>query len=298
MFRSIIDTLRGVRRPMALVAILAATVMLAGGCSKGDGKPGADGHDDHHHPHGAHPTVGPHGGQIIEWGDHEYHVEITFERDKQQATVYILDHDVKKPEPVVVSTPMIKLEGQNKAIPLTPSPLDGETGGKSSRYIATDAAFAAAEKLSGVVSGIVDETPYLGLFKEGDAKKPDEHDEHDDHDDHDGHGEHDEHDEHGKHEPSGDPENHKDHAEGHGEHESDRDEGHKEGHDKDAHEGDDKDQGHEPHAHEGDDDDGHDKDEHDKDGHDKDGHDDDHAKPAAPKGDNAPTDDAPNATNA
>ncbi|MEX2188982.1 MAG: hypothetical protein WD875_19395 [Pirellulales bacterium] len=165
--------------PMALASVLAAAVLVVGGCSKGDGKAGGDDRDEHHpHHHGDDPTVGPHGGPIIEWGEHKYHVEITFDRAKQQATVYVLDHDVKNPEPVAVVSPTLKLDGMAELIPLTPLPLEGESTEKSSRYVATNAALGAAEEFRGEVSGKIDGTQYFEQFKESDAKKADDHDGH------------------------------------------------------------------------------------------------------------------------
>lgn len=192
--------LRNSRLLPGIFAALSATVLLLGGCSKGNDKTAGDDHDDHHHHHhGEHPSVGPHKGQILEWGDHKYHVEITFQRDQQQTTIYILDHDVKNPQPVAIASPQLKLDGVDRLIDFKPLPLEGESTEKSSRYVATDPALASAEKFSGVVSGNIDGTQYFEQFKEADAKDADAHEGHDAHDDHEAHEDHEGHEEHDAH---------------------------------------------------------------------------------------------------
>jgi hypothetical protein len=51
----------------------------------------------------AHPTEGPHGGPLIEWGDEEYHLEFTVDRPKKQA-LYVLDESACKATPIAVET--------------------------------------------------------------------------------------------------------------------------------------------------------------------------------------------------
>jgi hypothetical protein len=198
------------RRCLSL-AMMASLALLFGGCGKPDGKAkGGDEHDHHHHH--AHPTVGPHKGTILEWGsNHEHHVELVIDRDKQQATVYFLDHDMKKTEPTALTNGEIRIiDAENSVqIPLVASPLDGETAEKSSRYVGTHAALGSKEPLTGDVRGQVGGINYLESFEKiggakaatpGDKKADgDKHEAHEGHE-HDAHEkdahEHEKHDEH------------------------------------------------------------------------------------------------------
>ena len=53
-----------------------------------DGKKSGDKH--------AHPSTGPHGGQLIELGDEEYHAELLHDDATDTVTIYMLDAAAKK----------------------------------------------------------------------------------------------------------------------------------------------------------------------------------------------------------
>jgi hypothetical protein len=153
--------------PWAAAFAICTALVLVAGCSQ-DKKAG----DDHGHGHSHdHATVGPHGGMIIEWGDHEHHLELKFDRAQKQATVYVVDHDVKKVQPTALVTPLLKLNGVATPIPLVPTPLEGETAEKSSRYVATDDALADEKPFAGALSGKVGDTDYFRRFQEEDKKQ-------------------------------------------------------------------------------------------------------------------------------
>ncbi|SFJ05152.1 hypothetical protein [Planctomicrobium piriforme] len=86
---------------------------------------------DHHHDHGA----GPHGGHIIELG--KYHGEVTVSPERI-ITLFILGGDAKTAVPLAKATASLHahLGMEEKEIPLTASPQEGETDGKTSRFIA------------------------------------------------------------------------------------------------------------------------------------------------------------------
>ena len=183
------------RLPVAIVVSCLTFGLVAGGCSNAKNDKATHGKDDDdhdhggHHHHGDHPSKGPHNGQILEWGDHEFHLELVFDRAKQQATVYVLDHDMKSTEATEVESADLKLDGVNELIPLVPTPLDGETAEKSSRYVATHAALSNKEPFSGRVTGKVKgkPNPYFASFKETTADSTAEANakyEHEDHRDH------------------------------------------------------------------------------------------------------------------
>ena len=51
-------------------------------------------------------------------------------------------------------------------VDLLPVPLDGESGGKSSRFVGTHDGLATVMEYEGTMSAEVDGTPYAGNFKE------------------------------------------------------------------------------------------------------------------------------------
>ncbi len=133
---------------------------------------------DHGHPHeadGSHPHegegshghgAGPHDGTVADWGGGKYHVEFTVDHDKKEATVYVLGSDEKTPEPVAAESILLTIKQPKLQIDLLPVPLDGESGGKSSRFVGTHDGLATVMEYEGTISGEVDGTPYAGNFKE------------------------------------------------------------------------------------------------------------------------------------
>ena len=167
-------TLSRSNRALSLGTVaIASLALLIGGCGKQDGKAGGGDEHDHHYHH-AHPTVGPHKGTILEWGgNHEHHIELVIDREKQQATVYFLDHDMKKTEATALANGEIRIMNAENSvqIPLVASPLDGETAEKSSRYVGTHAALGSKEPLTGDVRGQVGGINYLESFEKIGAAK-------------------------------------------------------------------------------------------------------------------------------
>lgn len=85
--------------------------------------------DEHHHDHG------PNGGHIVELGD--YHGEVVV-GDGRVFTLYLLGADAKTPAPVADASAKLRAQvgAEQKEIPLTAAPLEGETDGKTSRFTA------------------------------------------------------------------------------------------------------------------------------------------------------------------
>ncbi|WP_437204755.1 hypothetical protein [Planctomicrobium sp. SH664] len=127
-----------IRFASPLTLCLAVTLMC--GCPKAPTHQlGADadkdevkavaGHD-HHHDHG------PHGGHIIELGEH--HGEVSFSTDRV-LTLYILGADAKTAVPVADATAALHLHTgtEEKEYALKAAPLEGETDGKTSVFTVT-----------------------------------------------------------------------------------------------------------------------------------------------------------------
>jgi len=121
-----------------------------------------DSHKVEGHGHGA----GPHDGTIADWGGGTYHVEFTVDHDRKEATVYVFGSDEKTPEPITPESILLTIKEPQMQVDLLPVPLDGESGGKSSRFVGTHDGFATVMEYEGTMSAEVDGTPYAGNFKE------------------------------------------------------------------------------------------------------------------------------------
>jgi len=124
------------------------------------------------HPH---PEKGPHGGALAEWGADEYHVEYVFDRDKKQATFYILDGDTAaKAMPIAAETVTLTLKHTKMPVEIVlKADRDKEDPeGKSSRFVAVHDALGDKAPFKGEISGKIGNTPFSDDFEEKDASEP------------------------------------------------------------------------------------------------------------------------------
>lgn len=102
------------------------------------------GHADHDHHHHGHVHSAPHGGTLIEIGDHQANLEICCDRESGTLTVYVLGPHAEQPlriaEEQIAATlhygetiTALQLQAQS-------SSLSGERVGDSATFAATDAA--------------------------------------------------------------------------------------------------------------------------------------------------------------
>lgn len=87
--------------------------------------------DSHAH---AHPSEGPHHGDLIELGNEEYHAEMT--HDAKSITIYILDSSAKTAVPIEATELTINLlqDGKPAQHKLTATPAATDPTGKSSVF--------------------------------------------------------------------------------------------------------------------------------------------------------------------
>lgn len=129
------------RTSVAIVALL----LCGPGC---DGKPQgkeAETHSDHDgHDHGAHEhaAVGPHGGELVELGEEEYHAEVVHAKD---VTVYVLDSAAKAPVAIDATEVVLNVthDGKSEQFQLAAAADAGDAAGKSSRFQSSDAELAS-----------------------------------------------------------------------------------------------------------------------------------------------------------
>ena len=136
------------------VVAVAAAFSLAGCNNQPAGETGdvgdtppdtvaADGGHDDHEGHGHdHSAAGPHGGDLVELGEEEYHAEVVHEGGG--VTVYMLDGSAKNASPVDAAEVMINLvhDGKPEQFVLQASPDSGDPQGKASRFVSDDAELA------------------------------------------------------------------------------------------------------------------------------------------------------------
>jgi hypothetical protein len=117
---------------------LLALLSLVGCGSPAANAPPAEEAHEHEHEHAA----GPHGGAIIELG--EYHGELVHDDAAGTVTVYVLDGAATANVPVDSKEASINItrEGLGKQFALAASPVEGETDGKTSRFVSSDAELA------------------------------------------------------------------------------------------------------------------------------------------------------------
>jgi hypothetical protein len=157
--RSIFPSVKG-------LIVLAA---LAGfqGCGKSGSAPApeVDAHADEH-AHGA----GPHGGQIIELGEEEYHAELTHDDATHKVGVYLLDGSAKAAAPIDAPSIVVNCRVEEKPTQFTlmAAPQPGEVAGSSSYFelVSEDLVKAiddpdSVARLNIVISG----KPYVGLIE-------------------------------------------------------------------------------------------------------------------------------------
>ncbi|MED5401909.1 MAG: hypothetical protein VX669_16085 [Planctomycetota bacterium] len=183
------------------IAVLAAASLMTGpmGCGgtggdyqefkSSDIKPAdPDAHHGHHHHHGEEHEA-PHGGTLVELGDHQYHAEIVWDEKAKTITVFLLDGEAKAAVPIAASELVLNIDTDGKEtmhkLAAKPQDDDGDDG-QSSRFVTTDTAlfesFHDNDSTAGQINVKIKDKPFAIVVT---------HKEHDhDHD----HGDHKEHD--------------------------------------------------------------------------------------------------------
>ena len=146
-----------------LFALLA--LQLLAGCGSPPTNPSAK-QDDHGH---AHASEGPHHGHLIEFGDEEYHGELTHDDATKTITVYLLGPDAKTA--VTSSDTEIALNlvvnGEPLQAKLVAAPQEGEKAGEASRFTVVDEKVLEAlekPKTTGRVSVNIGGKSYTGTL--------------------------------------------------------------------------------------------------------------------------------------
>ena len=163
-------------------ASLAMTCLFLIGCSGApDTKPGEKKDADSGH---AHPSEGPHGGDLIELGNEEYHGELLHPKDHESSgkqkgvVVYILDGSAKKEVPIDATEITLNLSHDGKAeqFKLAAMPTETNPNGKSSRFTSSDKELLEhlhEEHLEGTLVVSIGGKSYRGELKHDHDEKED-----------------------------------------------------------------------------------------------------------------------------
>jgi len=104
----------------------------------------------------AHPTEGPHHGDLVELGNEEYHAEIVHSAGGE-VTVYVLDSHAEKAVPIDATEVVINLTHDRQAeqfkLPATPDA--GDPAGKSSKFSLKDEELAGDLDAEGTAAKLV-----------------------------------------------------------------------------------------------------------------------------------------------
>lgn len=119
-----------------------------------------------------HPTKGPHGGLLVEWGAEEYDLEVVADKATGEVTVYVFGeyeeaHEWKaKAIDAKTLTLVLKSAEPPATVPLEAKPAKDDPAGKASVFAGKHDAVKADKKLVGTVSGKIGDKPYTGDFKQ------------------------------------------------------------------------------------------------------------------------------------
>jgi hypothetical protein len=147
----LLPSLRTLAAGFVVPAALGLSAPVLTGCGSGNGSTSTEttvtstdapgGHEEHGEEHD-HPSEGPHGGQILEFGSADYHAELVDDDASAGVTIYILDSGATAAAPVATEELVINVrkDGSAKQYRLKANPDAGDTEGKSSRFTADDPA--------------------------------------------------------------------------------------------------------------------------------------------------------------
>lgn len=147
-----------------LTVLLSSFGLLLAGCVGGENyetvtsedADRAEAHADHHHHH----HEAPHGGHLIELGDHQYNAEVLLEGEPKQLVVYVLDAHAEN-SVAIESASITFTPEEGEPIVLEAQPQEDDAEGKASKFVASTS-LSDLEDLHGSVQVTIEGTEYAG----------------------------------------------------------------------------------------------------------------------------------------
>lgn len=166
------------------VCMLAVALFV--GCSKKEevstyenAPPAASGgEEDHEHEH-VHEA--PHGGTLVELGEHAYNAEVVLDEAQNKVTIYLLGAHAESAQPVAQPEITLKLtaDGEPAEYKLAAAPQEGDPEGMASRFeIADESLVDTLEMHEGIKATFdisIDGTNYTGTFQHDEHAHEGEH---------------------------------------------------------------------------------------------------------------------------
>jgi hypothetical protein len=123
-----------------LTFVALAAVVLAG-CRGGEDEAREFGEKDIQPADSHEHDEGPHGGEIVELGEEEYHAEVVLDEDEDTVTAYFLDGAMKKPVSVGGTELKVDVAADGKTTSYTLAAVPAEDGeANSSKFVLPEAA--------------------------------------------------------------------------------------------------------------------------------------------------------------
>jgi hypothetical protein len=141
-------------RTSAWIGLLAAALAFVGCSKKSTHDHAHDQHDDSHHEYHVHKA--PHGGTLVELGDHQFNLELV--RDAAAGALHVYSLDAHAENFVRLPLPSLALvatvNGQARPLTLMPvaNPATGETVGDTSQFSVQAEWLKTTDKFSGVIA--------------------------------------------------------------------------------------------------------------------------------------------------
>jgi hypothetical protein len=94
----------------------------------------------------SHPSKGPHGGELVELGAEEYHVELVVQEKQNRVDIYLLDSNAKLPVAIDATFVAlnVKLDAKPTQLKLLPVVQENEVAGMNSRFSLTSSELISA----------------------------------------------------------------------------------------------------------------------------------------------------------
>lgn len=140
------------------LSALFALILVVTGCSKKNSDHDHAGHN-HDHDHGkehAHVHTAPHGGTLIEIGDHQFNLEFVLDSAAGKLTAYVLDahaeNFIRLEVPVLEINVTSPAPARTLILNATANTATGETVGNTSQFEASADWLKGVQNLSGTVA--------------------------------------------------------------------------------------------------------------------------------------------------
>lgn len=109
---------------------------------------------DHAPGPGEHVHRAPHGGTLVELGDHFAQVEFVVDRSAGTMTAYVLDGEAEKPVRIAQKTMDVTLVGAMLTLTAVSNPLTGEKEGDTSEFRGQSESLRGARASSGMLERV------------------------------------------------------------------------------------------------------------------------------------------------